>query len=46
MELVRADFNAKVGREQIYKHKKTNENVRRLIDFASKIDLKIAGIFF
>lgn len=54
IKIVVGDFNAKVGREDIYKqvtgghskHKESNDNGIKLIEFATEVDMKIMSTYF
>ncbi|XP_023311516.1 craniofacial development protein 2-like [Anoplophora glabripennis] len=54
VKMVIGDFNAKIGKEEIYKpiigshskHNQSNENGKKLIEFATEKDLRIVTTFF
>lgn len=51
LKLIIDDFNAKIGREEMYKsvigsqsfHEKSNENGEKITEVATKLDLRIRG---
>lgn len=54
VKMVMGDFNAKLGKEEMYKpvigdyskHNETNENGKKLIEFATERDLRIMTTYF
>jgi endonuclease/exonuclease/phosphatase family metal-dependent hydrolase len=45
-KILLGDFNAKVGREDIFKPTIGNENVVRLVNFATSKDLRVKSTMF